>query len=99
MRLPFFGPIFVPFGVDEYVMGMFRADYGPLYVRCPHFLHFVISFPASLDRNNVSPGILKPCNSTGFGCVYLDGAHPERRHIENERQPNSERHRPLITGD
>ena len=32
VRFPFFGPIFVPFGVDEYVMGMFHTLSGPLYV-------------------------------------------------------------------
>jgi predicted MPP superfamily phosphohydrolase len=32
VRLPLFGPVFVPFGVDEYVMGMFRTGSGPLYV-------------------------------------------------------------------
>jgi len=32
VRLPLFGPIFVPFGVDEFVMGMFQTAAGPLYV-------------------------------------------------------------------
>ena len=32
VRLPFYGPIIVPFGVDQYVMGMFQTDCGPLYV-------------------------------------------------------------------
>lgn len=30
--LPVFGPIIVPFGVDEYVRGLFHTDAGPLYV-------------------------------------------------------------------
>ena len=32
---------------------------------------FSLSFPASVDRNSVCPRILKPCNSSVFGCVYL----------------------------
>ena len=32
VRLPLYGPIFVPFGVDEYVMGSFSTAAGPLYV-------------------------------------------------------------------
>jgi predicted MPP superfamily phosphohydrolase len=32
VRLPFYGPIFVPFGVDEYDMGLYRTERGPLYV-------------------------------------------------------------------
>jgi uncharacterized protein len=30
--LPFFGPIIVPFGVEQYVRGLFQTDAGPLYV-------------------------------------------------------------------
>ena len=30
--LPFYGPVYVPFGVDEYVRGLFHTDAGPLYV-------------------------------------------------------------------
>jgi predicted MPP superfamily phosphohydrolase len=32
VRLPFYGPIYVPFGVDQYDMGLFRTACGPLYV-------------------------------------------------------------------
>jgi predicted MPP superfamily phosphohydrolase len=32
VRLPFFGPVHVPFGVDEYDMGLFHTQSGPLYV-------------------------------------------------------------------
>jgi predicted MPP superfamily phosphohydrolase len=32
VRLPFFGPVHVPFGVDEYDMGLFQTAAGPLYV-------------------------------------------------------------------
>ncbi len=32
VRLPLYGPVYVPFGVDEYVMGLFRTPSGPLYV-------------------------------------------------------------------
>lgn len=32
VRLPFFGPVAVPFGVDEYDMGLFQTSSGPLYV-------------------------------------------------------------------
>lgn len=32
VRLPFYGPLFVPFGVDQYDMGMFHTASGPLYV-------------------------------------------------------------------
>ena len=32
VRIPFFGPILVPFGVDHYDRGLFHTDAGPLYV-------------------------------------------------------------------
>ena len=32
VRIPFYGPIFVPFAVDEYDMGLFQTKAGPLYV-------------------------------------------------------------------
>jgi predicted MPP superfamily phosphohydrolase len=32
VRLPFVGPLHVPFGVDEYDMGLFQTASGPLYV-------------------------------------------------------------------
>lgn len=32
VRFPFFGPIAVPFAVDEYDMGLFQTARGPLYV-------------------------------------------------------------------
>jgi len=32
VRLPFYGPLLLPFGVDEYDMGMFQTASGPLYV-------------------------------------------------------------------
>jgi predicted MPP superfamily phosphohydrolase len=32
VRLPFYGPIFLPFGVDEYDLGLFHTGSGPLYV-------------------------------------------------------------------
>lgn len=32
VRFPVFGPIFVPFGVDEYDLGLFQTRCGPLYV-------------------------------------------------------------------
>jgi len=32
VRLPFFGPVHLPFGVDEYDMGLFHTAPGPLYV-------------------------------------------------------------------
>lgn len=32
VRLPFYGPIIVPFGVDQYDRGLFHTDAGPLYV-------------------------------------------------------------------
>ncbi len=32
VRIPFYGAIFVPFGVDEYDMGSFSTPCGPLYV-------------------------------------------------------------------
>jgi len=30
--LPLYGPVYVPFGVDEYARGLFHTDAGPLYV-------------------------------------------------------------------
>jgi len=30
--IPFYGPVYVPFGVDEYVRGLFHTEAGPLYV-------------------------------------------------------------------
>ena len=32
VRLPFYGPVIVPFGVDEYDLGLFQTAAGPLYV-------------------------------------------------------------------
>jgi predicted MPP superfamily phosphohydrolase len=32
VRIPFFGPVVLPFAVDEYDLGLFRTDRGPLYV-------------------------------------------------------------------
>ena len=32
VRIPFYGPIFVPYGVDEYDLGLFATQSGPLYV-------------------------------------------------------------------
>jgi len=32
VRLPFYGPLLLPFGVDQYDMGMFQTASGPLYV-------------------------------------------------------------------
>lgn len=32
VRLPFYGPIVVPFGVDEFDLGLFQTSCGPLYV-------------------------------------------------------------------
>ena len=32
VRLPFYGPVFVPFGVEQYDLGLFRTPAGPLYV-------------------------------------------------------------------
>jgi predicted MPP superfamily phosphohydrolase len=32
VRIPFYGPLMVPFGVDEFDMGMFKTAAGPLYV-------------------------------------------------------------------
>lgn len=32
VRIPFFGPLIVPYGVDQYDMGLFRTPAGPLYV-------------------------------------------------------------------
>jgi len=32
VRIPFYGPIMVPFGVDEYDLGLFQTKAGPLYV-------------------------------------------------------------------
>lgn len=32
VRLPFYGPVYLPFGVDEYDLGLFRTARGPLYV-------------------------------------------------------------------
>jgi len=32
VRIPFYGPVFVPFGVGRYVMGSYRTSSGPLYV-------------------------------------------------------------------
>ncbi len=32
VRIPFYGPIIVPFGVDHYVLGWFHTGAGPLYV-------------------------------------------------------------------
>jgi len=32
VRIPFFGPIVVPFAVDEYDLGLFKTSRGPLYV-------------------------------------------------------------------
>ena len=32
VRIPFHGPIFVPFGVDEFDLGLFHTARGPLYV-------------------------------------------------------------------
>jgi hypothetical protein len=32
VRIPFYGPIMVPFGVEEYDLGLFQTKAGPLYV-------------------------------------------------------------------
>ena len=32
VRIPFYGAIFLPFGVDEYDLGLFQTNAGPLYV-------------------------------------------------------------------
>ena len=32
VRLPFYGPLFVPYGVDEYDLGLYQTPAGPLYV-------------------------------------------------------------------
>jgi predicted MPP superfamily phosphohydrolase len=32
VRIPFYGPIFLPFAVDEFDLGLFETDWGPLYV-------------------------------------------------------------------
>jgi uncharacterized protein len=32
VRLPFYGPVMLPFGVDEYDLGLFQTNSGPLYV-------------------------------------------------------------------
>jgi hypothetical protein len=32
VRVPFYGPIMLPFGVDEYDLGLFHTAPGPLYV-------------------------------------------------------------------
>ena len=32
VRIPFFGPVMVPFGVDEFDLGFFQTANGPLYV-------------------------------------------------------------------
>jgi predicted MPP superfamily phosphohydrolase len=32
VRIPFYGPIMTPFGVDEYDLGLFHTPVGPLYV-------------------------------------------------------------------
>ncbi len=32
VRIPFYGPVMVPFGVDRYDMGLFETPSGPLYV-------------------------------------------------------------------
>jgi predicted MPP superfamily phosphohydrolase len=32
VRIPFYGPIMVPYGVDEYDWGLFQTEAGPLYV-------------------------------------------------------------------
>ena len=32
VRLPFYGPLFIPFGVGRYDLGLFRTPAGPLYV-------------------------------------------------------------------
>ena len=32
VRIPFYGPVLVPFDVDEYDMGLFQTPAGPLYV-------------------------------------------------------------------
>jgi predicted MPP superfamily phosphohydrolase len=32
VRLPFYGPLIVPYGVDEFDLGLFRTTAGPLYV-------------------------------------------------------------------
>ncbi len=32
VRIPFYGPVIVPFGVDEYTLGLYQTKAGPLYV-------------------------------------------------------------------
>ena len=32
VRIPFYGPVMVPYGVDEFDMGLFQTKAGPLYV-------------------------------------------------------------------
>jgi uncharacterized protein len=32
VRIPFYGPLIVPFAVDEYDLGLFKTQAGPLYV-------------------------------------------------------------------
>lgn len=32
VRIPFYGPVYIPFGVEQYDMGLFHTSCGPLYV-------------------------------------------------------------------
>ena len=32
VRIPFFGPVVVPYAVDEYSLGLYQTSKGPLYV-------------------------------------------------------------------
>ena len=32
VRIPFYGPVMVPFGVEEYDLGLFQTKAGPLYI-------------------------------------------------------------------
>jgi len=32
VRIPFYGPVIIPYGVDEYDLGLFQTDAGPLHV-------------------------------------------------------------------
>jgi len=62
---------------------------------------FSPSFPARVDRNSVRPRTLKPCNSSGCGCVYLHRPTRDAATLKlNANQiPTATDHWSLVTDD
>ena len=60
VRIPFYGPIIVPYAVDEYDLGLFQTKSGPLYVTSgigwyPVPIRFNCRPEITVDRNLKMP--------------------------------------------